>query len=797
MLISKKWLSQYMDLSDITMEEVADKITNAGLEVEGIEYGSTATGLVIGYVEKCEDHPDSDHLHICQVNDGKGIRQIVCGAPNIRAGLKVIVALPNAKLPGGEIKEGVIRGQKSSGMICSLQELGVDAKSLTDYQKAGIEELDEDAVVGNNDVLGYLGLDDVILNVGLTPNRNDCMAAFAMAKETAAILNKKVVLPAYEGYADQGVPTKLTITSLSDKCPLYLGKIIREITIKESPKWMKELLMSANIKSINNVVDISNLVMLETGQPLHFFDLGKLAKEEIVVRDDLSCKYTALDENTYQIEPGDIMITVDGKPTAIGGIMGGDDSKIDEHTKGILIEAATFNSVSIRNSARKFNLNTDAVMRNSKNIEKNAPYAAMDRAVQLLIEYADAKGIEATASNVEKHIELYEIDVNLKRINTLLGTNFSEIQVMDVLTRLDLQPKKNGEDIHVVIPSYRQDLRIEADIAEEVIRMIGFDDLPSTMPVMPATVGALTPRQALRRNLRNILTKQGYYEAETYTLISEEQLKDAIMPFTSHINLASPMSEDRKIVRTSILPSLLESVAYNTARSIKDIPLFEISNVYSVEKVEERMAIVLSGSLQKCRWKKFAIEADFYTMKGLVQSLLSTLGFVDARIRFKENNLDKEHFHPYQSTCVYIGKELLGILGKIHPLMAKKYDVNDDTVMCELNLEIILNAKAGKIKYEPISKYPQTTRDLAFIVKDEVQVADIIQSIRRNGRNVIQDIEVFDVYHGNHVEKGYKSIALSIVFQSNEHTLKDEEVNEIYETILTSLKQDVDAQLRG
>ncbi len=797
MLISKKWLSQYMDLSDITMEEVADRITNAGLEVEGIEYGSTASGLVIGEVMECVDHPDSDHLHVCQVNDGEGMRQIVCGAPNVRSGLKVIVALPGAKLPGGEIKEGTIRGQESLGMICSLLELGVDAKSLTDYQKSGIEELPMDAPVGCKEVLAYLGLDDITLDVGLTPNRSDCLAAFAMAKETAAILNKEVKLPDYEGCADGGEPTQLKVESKTDKCPLYLGKIIREVTIKESPKWMKELLMSANIKSINNVVDISNLVMLETGQPLHFFDLGKLDKEEIVVRDDLTCEYTALDDVTYQIEPGDIMITVDDKPTAIGGIMGGDDSKIDENTKGILIESATFNSVSIRNSARKFNLNTDASIRNSKNIEPNAPYAAMDRAVQLLVEYADAKGIEQTASNVEKHVCKKEFDVNLDRMNTLLGTTFSMEQVMDVLSRLDLSPKENGKEIHVVIPTYRQDLGMEADIAEEVIRMIGFDDLPSTMPVMPSTVGALTPRQALRRKLRTMISQQGYYEAETYTLVSEEQWNDAIMPMASHVTLASPMSEDRKIVRTSILPSLLTSAAYNAARSMKDIPLFEISNVYSQEVVEERLAIVASGALQKSRWQKMEIKVDFYTIKGLLQTMLSQLGFVEARVSFKENDQDVEHFHPYQSACVYIGKELFGIMGKIHPNMAKKYDVPMDTFMCEVNLEILLNAKAGKVKYQPISKFPQVSRDLAFVVKQEVKVEDIVKAIRKHGKDIIQGVEVFDVYEGEHVEAGYKSIALSIIFQSSQRTLKDEEINEVHEKILTTLKNEVDAQLRA
>jgi len=797
MIISKKWLSQYMDLSDITMEELADKITNAGLEVEGIEYGSTATGLVIGEVVECVDHPDSDHLHVCQVNDGEGMRQIICGAPNCRAGLKVIVALPGAKLPGGEIKNGVIRGVESNGMLCSLLELGVDAKSLTDYQKAGIEELADDAVVGNKDVLGYLGLDDVILDVGLTPNRNDCLAAFAMAKETGAILNKEVTLPAYEGASNIGTPTNLKVSSLTEKCPLYLGKIVREVTIKESPKWMKELLMSSNIKSINNVVDISNLVMLETGQPLHFFDLAKLAKEEIVVRDDLTCEYTALDEVTYNIEPGDIMITVDGKPTAIGGIMGGDDSKIDESTKGILIEAAEFNSVSIRNSARKFNLNTDASVRNQKNIEPNAPYAAMDRAIQLLIEYADAKGIEETASSCEKNVPVVEFDVNMGRINTLLGTDFSEEDAIGVLERLHLNPSKNGEDIHVVIPSYRQDLTMEADIAEEIIRILGFDDLESTMPVMPSTVGAFTPRQALRRNLRNIMTKQGYCEAITYTLVSDAKLADAIMPFDTHVTLASPMSEDRKNVRTSILPSLLDSVAYNAARSMKDVALFEISNVYSVEKVEERMAVVLSGNLQESRWQKFAIKADFYTMKGIIESILSVLGFSEARVNFVENTKDTTHFHPYQSAEVYIGKDLFGILGRIHPNMAKAYDVPADTVMCELNLEVVLNSKAGKTKYEPISKFPSVTRDLAFVVKNEVKVGDIIKAVKRQSKVLINDVEVFDIYTGEHVEAGHKSIALSILFQAKDHTLKEDEINEIHNKILATLKKEFDAQLRG
>ncbi len=800
MLISKKWLSQYMDISDLSIEEIAERITNAGLEVEGIEKGAQASNLVIGYVESCVDHPDSDHLHICQVNVGSDTRQIVCGAPNVAAGQKVIVSLPGAKLPGGEIKAGVIRGQESNGMICSLLELGVDAKSLNDQQKAGIEVLGEDAVVGDTHVLEYLGLDDEILDVSLTPNRSDCMAAFAMAKETGAILKRKVTLPSFEGAAKAGAPTRLKVSSLTEKCPLYSGKIVREVTIKESPKWMKELLMASNIKSINNVVDISNLVMLETGQPLHFFDLGRLEKEEIVVRDDLTCTYTALDETDYHIVPGDLMITVNGKPVAIGGVMGGENSKIVDDTKGILIEAALFDHVSVRNTARRLNLNTDASIRYQKGIEPNAPYAAMDRAVQLLIEYADAKGIEETVYSAQPKVEQRAFDVDIDRINQLLGTAFDDAAMMDVLERLDFAPCQSGRSIHVVIPSYRQDIAMEADIAEEIIRMIGFDDLQSTMPLMESTVGVLTKRQQLRRRLREIFTNQGYYEAETYTLVGEKELADALMPLPSHVTLASPMSEDRKYVRTSILPSLLESAAYNLARSIKDVPLFEISSVYSQEEMQERFALVLCGSLQKSRWQKTETPADFYTVKGLMQTLLTNLGYNENRVVWKENTADCVHFHPYQSAEVYIGNRLLGIFGRIHPNMAKRYDVKD-AIIAECNMEVLLEEHPEKVKFTPISKYPSLTRDLAFVVDRQSAVGDILKRIRRCGKlgkeNIIQDVEVFDVYEGEHVEAGKKSIALTITFQSGTKTLTEQEINQIHEKVLETLRREIHAELRS
>ena len=796
MNISKRTLSQYMDLSDISVEKLADSLTTAGLEVEGISYISQGTNLVIGEVLTCVKHPDSDHLHVCTVNVGDEVLNIVCGAPNVRAGIKVIVAKPGAVLPKITITKGNIRGVESNGMICSLVELGVDPKHLSEESQNGIEILDDDAPVGYSDPRGYLGLDDAVLDVGLTPNRNDCMAAWAMAKETGAILNKKVTLPNYEGSANIGGKTDLHVSSETEKCPLFLGKVINSITIKESPKWMKDVLMSAGVKSINNVVDISNLVMLETGQPLHFYDLSKMSKKEIIVKDGLKTVYTALDGIDYTIDEEDIMITVDDKPVGIAGVMGGDDSKIDINTKGIIIEAAVFNHVSIRNTARKLNLQTDASIRYQKGLEPLATFKAMDRAVQLLIEYADAKELEETVQYGTNNYKPISFDVSLNHINDLLGTDFQMDEVVEVLQRLDLQPTVNKESIHVTIPSYRTDLCIEQDISEEIIRIIGYNRLPSTLPTMPATVGELDTRQSLRRKLRSLLTDLGMNEAVTYTLVSQKIMDNAIMPLKDEVTLASPMSEDRKYVRASILPSLLECVAYNQARSIKDLALFEISQVYSKGYHEERLAISLSGDLQKNRWQKLNIPTDFYVMKGIVENILKVCGFEGTRVMLKENTEDTQHFHPYRSACIYLGKDLFALFGEIHPKYAKECNVTQG-VMMEANLEVLLKNKASKVKFTPVSKFQQVTRDYAFVVEEDVKASAIMNAVRKCGKNVIKDMEIFDVYTGEHVEKGKKSIALSVVLQSDDHTLMDVELNEIHEKILMILKKEVNAELRG
>lgn len=791
-----------MDLGDRTMEEVAQAITNAGFEVEEIVPMAQGTNLVIGEVLSCEEHPDSDHLHVTRVDTGEEIRQIVCGAPNVAAGQKVIVALPGAKLPGGEIKSGSIRGQKSDGMICALFELGVDKHALRQDQIDGIEILPDDAPVGNHDPLAYLGLDDVVLDISLTPNRADCQATWNMAAEIAAILGLEYTLPNSTGAATQKeeASTALQIHSDTPKCPHFLGKVIGSVTIHESPEWIKELLRAAGVHSINNVVDISNLVMLETGQPMHFYDLKALPAQEITVKDGLSLDYTALDGVTYPLLPEDIVITTQGRPIGIGGVMGGDDSKIEETTTGLIIECASFDPVSIRNTARRLGLNTEASVRYQRGIEPLAAQKALDRAVQLLIEYADAKDIEQTVQFGQANYIKRTITCTLKAINDRLGTDFTLEEVVDVLARLGLHPVTQEEEITVEVPSTRQDLEGMADLSEEVIRMIGYDRLPSTLPIMEMTEGKLNPRQRQRRFVQTVLNENGLQDAITYTLVSLAKEEDAILSTGKALELPTPLSEERRFIRTSILPSLLESAAWNLARGNKNVNLFEISQLSSESGVKEHLAMVLTGALEETKWLKDSVPTDFYTIKGLLEELLERLGINGTRVFFKPNQKDPIHFHPGRSAQVYIGKDLIGIIGEIHPTYAAQVGLKQG-VMGEIDLDKVLNTKKSKVKFVPISKYPAVVRDLAFVVDKTLPASRIIDVIKRSGKlgkeSVVKHVDVFDVYEGEHVGENEKSIALTMTFQSDKQTLKEEEINQIFHTIIEAITSQCHATLRS
>jgi phenylalanyl-tRNA synthetase beta chain len=795
MKVSMQWLGRYVDLGDIQASHLAEKLTLAGLEVESIQRLAQGTHLTIGKVLSCVNHPQSDHLHVCMVDLGDETTQIVCGAPNVATGQKVIVAKIGAVLPEITIKQALVRGIESKGMICALYELGVAAKYLSEEQKNGIEVLGEDAVVGQ-DPLAYLGLDDIVLDVKQTPNRSDFNAMWSIAMEVGALLERKVTLPDQRKAAQNDKPTKLKIGSTTAGCPTFYGKIIGSLKVKESPKWLKESLMAVGIKSINNVVDISNYVMCETGQPLHFYDLAKVPLREITVMDGLKGEVKTLDESHIPLLANDLVITSGGQAIGLAGIMGGDDSKIDEHTHGIIIEAALFSPVRIRNTSRRVNLVTEASLRFQKGLESQMPDKAVHRAVALLIELADAQDLEETVEFGKPAFTEKRVAVKHSHIESLLGISVDIKTCVGIFKRLNLNPSLAGDTITCVVPSYRMDLSIAEDLIEEVGRILGYDRVPGRLPIMSTTGGERDNRQKQRRKVRALCVGFGMNEAITYTLVSKSKIDAAILPLGEPYEILSPLSDERRFIRVGLLPSLLETAAYNSAHKMKDFMLFEVSALSAKGKNEERLSFVLSGDITHSRWQTHGFGVDYYTGKGIVEAIAAELGFDSARLHFTRPKTDLSTFHPYRSAEIHIGKQLLGKVGEIHPKLAKELGVSA-LVIAELSLEPFLSQKASKVKFVPLVKFPVVLRDLALVVDENVDAGKIEEVVRKAGKTFIKAVEFFDVYTGTHVEKGKKSIALSVAYQSHNHTLEESEIAEIHGRVIEDLKSELGAHLRA
>ena len=797
MKLSLNWLSKFIDIKDLTTEEIMDKAVKAGFEVEEVTKIGQGTNLVVGKVLTCNDHPDSDHLHLTTVDVGDEVLNIVCGAPNCRVGLKVIVAKDGAILPGGTIKKGVIRGQESNGMLCSLLELGVDKDLLDDnsYSHNGIEELDDSFNVGDTDILAKLGYDDTILDMSIYANRPDCLAMFYMAKEMGAILRRPCKLPEFAGASNVGEETNFKLELESKNCPHFLAKVVNSVTIKESPDWIKEILKSNGIKCINNLVDISNLVMLETGQPMHFYDLRSNPNRNITVKDDLDCDYTALDGVAYKIEKGDLMITSDGKPIGIAGIMGGDTTKILDDTSSILIESACFDHAQIRRTSNRLGLQTEAAARYSKGLEPLAQIKAMDRAVELLIKYADAKDLEKTVEAGSDNYSPVVVKESLNHLNTLIGKNYSIDEVEEVIKALDFGFKTDGESFECTIPSYRTDILIREDIDEEICRLTDFDDLKSTLPLMPQTVGRLTVAQAMRRTIRNYFMYNGLSEVRTYTLVSENYKDNSLLVNGEAVKLLSPLSEDRKYIRTSLMNSLLETLSYNLGHYNSNVNIYEISSVYFNDHEEERLGVVLNGTYLNSEIKHVEMKSDFYILKGLVMGLLDKLGFEKGRVQVVENDLDDIHFHPGVSCLIKMNNKTIGILGKLHPTFEGKLKLKD-TYYCELILDELINSKPSKTHAPIVNKYPSISRDISIVLSDDIKADELIKVIKKAGGALVKSIKVFDIYKGEHIEDGFKSISLNIVYEDANKTLKASDIDVPHNKILEELNKKYNANQR-
>ena len=800
MLVSLKSVKQYVSLEGLTAEEIANGLTFAGIEVEEINRMAGGTNLVIGEIKECKAHPDSDHLHILKVNLGEkyGVEQIVCGAPNARTGLKVIVARVGAKLPEIEIKKGVIRGVESNGMCCSLLELGVDAKYLSDYQKAGIEELPEDAPVGEEDVLGYLGLDDEVLNLKVLANRPDLLSLFNVAREIGAIFNREVNIPEMEERVDFN--TKLKVGSKTDKCTQFSSKEIRGIVTKPSPRWMVSFLNAMGVRSINNIVDIGNYVMLMTGQPLHMYDADKLPKAELIAHDDYEGDFVALDENTYKVIPGDIVIASGNKPGCLGGVMGGLFCAVDENTKNIYIESASFDGATIRHTSNRLGLASESSSRFVKGTNHFQAEYVLNFAAKLIVDLCEAKECSDIVEYQKEEYEEKKIQSSVKRINDRLGTDFTQTQIKEVLERLNFKVLMNPKGTYFVaeVPEYRLDVTCDADLSEEVIRLLGYENVKSVLPCLDTKVGMLSLEQSRLREIRFYLLNAGLDECLTYSLISEkEQNAFNLLNDEEHYRIINPLTDDRVVFRTHILNSLLKSASYNAARQNKNLALFETAHMISKSSQSHHLAIVLVGE-QSLQGGLSHIPYDFYHAKGLVDGIFSLLGIEQSRYKFERNTKNLDELHPGKSAELYFQNQVIGRLGELHPNKINEYDLGKtNAVVLEMNLDPLLSAKVSTVKMNPISRFPSVSRDLAFVINKDIPVKDLIRSIKMIGKSLVRDASVFDVYEGEHVEAGKKSVAISVTYMSEDHTLKDNEIIDMEDKIKFELTKTFKAELRG
>ena len=787
-MISLEWVKDYVDIKDEDLHKLAEKITKAGVNIEKI-IDKRIDNLVIGQVLSVKKLKDSDHLNICLVDVGERQVQIVCGAPNVRENIKVLVALPGCVLNGIEIKKSVIKGEESNGMICALFELGLEEKTKENYEK-GIEVLDTDLKPGT-DANTYLGTNDTLYELDVHKHRNnDCYYHIGFAYEIASIIGKKVTLPEDDfNEVEDSVENHLKIDVKTDKCSYYTAKMVKDIKIKESPDFIKRRLVSAGMRSINNVVDISNYVMLEYGQPLHFFDKDKLGDTIEVELSHDGDKIITLDNVERTLTENDIVITNGKEKVAIAGVMGGENTEVTSDTKSIVIESAIFDPVSIRYTASRLNLRSEASIRYGKGLSFEYTDKALRRACYLLEKYADAKILSGTLKYDKIDKSKKQVVFKTKEISTLLGLNLTDQNVKDELERLMFDYKQEGDQFIVTIPYRRLDIDPNVnDIAEEIGRLYGYENLVSTLPRVETKRGRYLKEIGLRKDISKRLRTLGLDEVKTYTLTSPSMAKMFKYEEKKNIILPNPMSVDKSVIRTTILPSLLNVYDYNKKRNVKNINIYEIAKTYDKDyKEESKIAILTSGNYINNKWK-VTEKCDFYHLKGIIENLLDYLGYKDKYTFKKEVIMD---MHPGISAKIMLENEEVGVIGRVHPLTNK-----DEIYLAELSLTKLYNKKRKQLKYEEASKYPDIIKDVAFILDKGQENKEVEEEIKRQGTSILTNVEVFDVYMGDKIEKGKKQIAYSLIFNSKDKTLKEEEVDNIFRNIIEKVKDKFMCEIR-
>ena len=784
MKLSRKFLSDYVDTSDIALEQLANDMTSIGNEYDFAGKLINATNLVIGEVKECVMHPDSDHLHVCKVDIGNEILNIVCGAPNVREKIKVIVAKVGAVLPGGVIKKGMIRGVESNGMLCSIEELGLDRKFLKKEDIEGICELGSDAKVGE-DPIKYLHLDDEIIDFELTSNRGDLLSILGMAYEIGALYNRKVKSIELD-YPKSAGKMNFNLDIQTKKCSLFLAKKALNVKIKESPDFIKERLIASGIRPINNVVDISNYVMIETGQPLHYYDADRLG-DTLIVRDALEKeKLTTLDNIERTLSASDIVIANKNEAVGLAGVMGGLSTEVENDTKNILIESAIFDSVSVRLTSKKI-LRSEASNRFEKGLDPNRTYMAMERSCYLLNKYADATIVDDIVAFDKSNKDDKIIDINTSQICGLLGMSISKDEIISIFERLGFSVSENDNDLKVTVPSRRIDISIKEDLIEEVARIYGIDKMKETLPVLLTKRGSYNK---FIRGIRNKLCDLGLNETMSYTLIPNNEVHKYTTDVFEEINLLDPMSDDHRTLRYSLLPSMMMTYDYNVKRNNKDLCLFEIG--HNFKKVDGKyiesksVAVLMSGNYTEGLNKE---KVTFYHIKGVMEELLDYLGF-NNRYSLSKNDIPKE-FHPGASASIILNGQKVGVIGKVHPNITK-----NDVYLMEINLDMVETLKVKRIEYSEISKFPSIVKDVAFVIDKKITNEEILKEIKKSAGKYLTNIELFDLYEGERIGDNKRSLAYNLTFSDKNNTLTDDIVMPIFDKLMKDVVNKFNCEVR-
>ena len=795
MKFSEQWVREWVNPA-ISTEQLCDQITMLGLEVDGVEkIAGDFTGVVVGDVVECAQHPDADKLRVTKVNvGGERLLDIVCGAPNCRQGLKVACAVEGAELPGDfKIKKTKLRGQPSEGMLCSFSELGIESDAN------GIIELPQDAPIGTN-LRDYLKLDDNAIEISLTPNRADCLSIAGVARELA-VVNKLHENPPHFEVVKPTITDKVQIdVQATEACPNYLLRVVKNVNVKaQSPMWMQEKLRRCGIRSIDPIVDVTNYILLELGQPMHAFDMAKVAQPVQVRMAKENEELVLLDGTTAKLQPNTLVIADQSGALAMAGIFGGEASGVNvEATKDVILEAAFFAPLAITGRARQYGLHTDSSHRFERGVDFELPRKAMERATALLLEICGGEAGEICEAVSEQHLpKLQVVTLQRHKLDALLGHHIENETVTDILQRLGLQVSYANDSWTAVAPSWRFDIEIEEDLIEEVARIYGYNSIPNNAPLAHLRMREHKEADVELSRIKAALVSCDFYEAITYSFV-DPKIQSLLHPEIKPLVLPNPISVEMSAMRVSLLTGLLSAVIYNQNRQQNRVRLFEFGLRFVPDekaefgvRQEPVFAAVMTGSKANEQWSEKTAPADFYDLKGYIENLLS-LSSAGNRAKFIAKSYTA--LHPGQSAAIMLDGKEIGFIGQLHPTIAQKIGLTGKAFVCEISVEHISRRDVSRAK--EISRFPANRRDLAVVVADNVPANDVLGACRAAGGDKVTQVNLFDVYQGNGVATGHKSLAISLVIQDNEKTLEEDEINTVISAVLSELKQRFNAYLR-